>query len=123
MHRRTSAADWKTVWPMRLGRLYISKFYLPVEDLAACQPNMKQNQPVAAHAEFECTLIPAWSDFSGFAKDRAHPRMRHVAFQRNMRPHQPFTGCAGQSDCESVDTYPRRPWIKLIGENDLVRGL
>src|SRR4249919_338162 len=80
---------------------------------------MKQDSPVAAHVEVECALIAAWLYLSGITKDGIHSGMRHIALQQNMRTIQPFTGLAGQSDCENVRTDPRMIGIALIPEIDI----
>jgi hypothetical protein len=111
--------DWGKVWPTSSVRLNISYIYLPVEGHSVRQFDMKQDSPVAAHVEVECTLITAWLYLSGIAKDRTHSRMRHITLQRNMRTGQPFTAMAGQSHGEDVWTDPRMVGIALTPEIDI----
>ena len=82
---------------------------------------MTQDSPVAAHLEVERTLIAARPYLLGVAKNRGHPRVRHIAFERDTRSNYPATAGALQGHCERIEADPWWIWIALITENNIVR--
>jgi hypothetical protein len=82
---------------------------------------MEQDSPVAQHIKIECTLITACGDFLGFAEDRTHPRVRHIAFEGNASSADLLTVAACQ--CNRKGVVANASWfgIAVASKRDVVR--
>ena len=76
--------------------------------LPAGQRDMEQDNPISCHRKLQASFVAARPHFFRFCKPRTHTRMRHVSFNRNVRPGDRFGSSVSQLESDRGGAHTGR---------------
>jgi hypothetical protein len=89
---------WTVDWTTYLVCPDAGYAYLPIKFFPAGECDVHEDNPIASHRKLEAALVLSRPYFFCFAECRAHPRVRHICFQRDVRSQDRFPAHILQSE-------------------------